>query len=151
MSGEARFEAIITPPRSFTRGGFLVVAALLGGGAVLSGGLFLAMGAWPVLGFLGAEIALALALILAHARWSGRESEVIVLDGGVLRVTRTDRRGRREMRELPAYWARVERPAGGGAAVVLHGERIGFGRHLTREECDDLAGALEAALRRGRG
>jgi uncharacterized membrane protein len=151
MNEAARFEAIITPPRSFSRGGFVVVATLLGGGAVLSGGLFLALGAWPVLGFLGAEIGLVLALILAHARWSGRESEVIVVADGMLRVTRTDRRGRREVREVPAYWARVERPEKGGAAVVLRGERIPFGRHLTREERDDLADALEAALRRARG
>jgi uncharacterized membrane protein len=151
MSEAARFEAIITPPRSFSRGGFVVLATLLGGGALLSGGLFLALGAWPVLGFLGAEIGLALGLLLAHARWSRRESEVIVLADGVLRVTRTDRRGRRQMREVPAYWARVERPESGGAAIVLHGERIAFGRHLTREECDGLAAALEAALRRARG
>jgi uncharacterized membrane protein len=151
MSNAASFEAIITPPHSFHRGGFLVIAALLGFGAVLSGGLFLALGAWPVLGFLGAEIGLALGLILAHARWSQRESEVIVLADGVLCVTRTDRRGQRMVRELPAYWARVERTPEGGAAVVLHGERISFGRHLTREECDALAEALEAALRRARG
>jgi uncharacterized membrane protein len=150
MTSAASFQAIITPPRSFHRGGFLVLAALLCGGAVLSGGLFLALGAWPVLGFLGAEIGFVLALILAHARGSGRESEVILLQGGVLRVTRTDRRGQRTVREVAAYWARVERPAEGGAAVVLHGERLDFGRHLTREECDDLAEALEAALRRAR-
>jgi uncharacterized membrane protein len=151
MSETARFEAIITPPRSFSRGGFVVLAALLAGGALLSGTLFVLLGAWPVLGFLGVEIALVLGLILAHARWSGRESEVIVVADGVLRVTRTDRRGQRTMRELPAYWARVERPPEGGAAVVMHGERIQFGRHLTREECDALAEALEAALRRARG
>ena len=148
------FEAICTPSRSLgPRGMRLVAAALLGGSAV-TGGLFLALGAWPVLGFTGLEAVLVLGLMGLHRRWSRRSMEMLVLTGDRLTIRRTDGRGRREEVSIDPYWARLrleERP-GRVSLLVLRqrGRAIEIGRLLGDEQKRDLAGALGDALRRWR-
>ena len=148
------FEAICTPSRSLGRRGMRLVAAALLGGSAVTGGLFLALGAWPVLGFTGLEATLVLGLMGLHRRWSRRSMEVLVLTGDRLTIRRTDGRGRREEFSIDPYWARLrleERP-GRVSLLVLRqrGRAIEIGRLLGDEQKRDLAGALGDALRRWR-
>lgn len=157
MSGSAEpilFEAVCTPPRSLTPRGFRVLAVLLGAGAALTGGLFWALGAWPILPFLGLEVGFALALVAVHAQGAARTSEVLLLTPGHLRILRTDSRGRQQEVVLDAYWARLtylEHPAHAGVLrVESRGRSVEIGRDLPAADKVSLHAALAEALRRAR-
>jgi uncharacterized membrane protein len=148
------FEAVCTPPRSLSRRGFRVFVALLCAFSALTGLLFLALGAWPILPFLGAEVGFALALVAMHGRGAARSAEVLLLTPGRLAISRTDSRGRRDEIELDPYWARltyVENPAHAGVLRIdSRGRAIEIGRHLSAAEKLSLRDALAAALARAR-
>ena len=149
----ATFEAVIIPHRSLTRAGlqWLVgVICLLS--AFISLGLWF-IGAWPVIGFNGAEITLAIVLLRRNARAS-RASEMLLLSDDGLRIIRTDMGGRRVERTLQSAWLRAgleERP-GRAPALWLsdRGSRMEVGAELGEDEMRDLAAALKLALHRHR-
>ncbi|MCO6415338.1 DUF2244 domain-containing protein [Siccirubricoccus sp. KC 17139] len=148
------FEAICTPARSLGQRGMLALCLALGLASAVTGGLFLWLGAWPVLGFSGGEAMLVLGLLALHRRWAARTAEVLVLTEGALTIRRTDARGRREELVLDPYWTRLrleERP-GRVSLLVLRrrGEAVEIGRLLGEDQKRDLAAALDAALRRWR-
>ncbi len=143
------FTATLSPQRSLDRSGLWIAAAVLGAAGSAIAVLFLALGAWPVVGFVGVEIALVIAVLLHHRR--GGTTEEVVLDGRTLTVTR--RRGRRAVTrwEFPPGWLRVTvvddehgRPA--GVLLASHGRRLAVGRFLSAEEQAAFAAALRAAL-----
>ena len=148
------FQAVCTPPQSFSRRGFRVLATLLGLFGAVTATLFLLLGAWPILPFLGLEVGFALALVALHARGAARTAEVLVLTADRLTITRTDTRGRREEIVLDAYWARVVyRPDPAHAGVLRlesRGRNAEVGRHLGAEEKASLHEALAGALARAR-
>lgn len=140
------FEAVSTPQRSLHPTAFLLLGALSATWALGGGLLFLLMGAWPVLPFLGLESGLVLLLVWLHHRWSGRAWEIVSLTASRLSIRRADWRGRREEAALDPYWARVEWSERDGLALVQRGQRVEIGRFLSEEEKQDLAAALKAAL-----
>lgn len=149
----ATFEAVIMPHRSLSRAGlrWLVgVICLLS--TLISLGLWF-IGAWPAVGFNGAEIALAIVLLRRNARAS-RASEMLFLSDEGLRIVRTDMGGRRVERRLQAAWLRAgleERP--GRAPALWLSDRNGrmeVGAELGEDEKRDLAAALASALHRHR-
>lgn len=148
------FQAVCTPPRSFSARGFRVLAGMLAVLATAQSILFLIIGAWPVLPFLGIEIGAALALVAYHARGAARMMEIVLLTPERLVVTRTDARGRREELVLDPYWARaVFRPDPAHAGVLRlesRGRSAEVGRHLAAEEKAALHEALSGALHRAR-
>jgi uncharacterized membrane protein len=148
------FEAVCTPACSLGPRGMGILCAGLLTGAAATGGLFLALGAWPILGFTGLEVAIVLGLLAAHRRGSGRAMEVLILTGRRLTIHRTDTKGRREEVSLDPYWARLrleERPGRVSLLVLCQRDRmVEIGRLLGDEQKRNLAGALEDALRRWR-
>lgn len=148
------FQAICTPPRSFTPLGFRVLALLLLVFGGLMGGLFLALGAWPILPFLGMEVGFALVLVALHARGAARAAEVLLLTPGRFSVVRTDTRGRRQEIALDPYWARLtyqENPAHAGVLrLTSRGQSVEIGRDLAADEKAALHRALAEALARAR-
>lgn len=148
------FEAVCTPPSSFTRRGYRVLVGVAAAGAVLPAAVALSWGAWPVMGFLGLELLLVLAAIAFHARRNARVREILLLEGGALRIHRTDARGRREDHSLDPYWLRVqlqEDPAGPTRLLLMQRRlAIEVGRSLGAEDKRSLADALRAALARYR-
>jgi uncharacterized membrane protein len=148
------FEAVITPHRSLGPRGLRVLAgAILLISVTVSTGLWLA-GAWPVVGVDVAEIALALLLLRWNAR-QRRACELLILGDSGMRIVRTDARGRREERVLPAAWLRVllEERQGRTPGLILlarGGARLEVAQALGEAEKRDLAGALAAALDRWR-
>jgi uncharacterized membrane protein len=148
------FQAICTPSRSLTRRGYRVFALLLGLLSGVVGVLFALLGAWPVLPFLGAEVAFALGLVALHVRGAARAAELVLLVPGRLSVTRTDARGRREAVVLDPYWARVtfeEDPGSAGSLrIESRGQVVEIGRDLAAAEKAALQEALDGALARAR-
>lgn len=148
------FEAVTKPPEGLSARGMRWLCRLALLAAAIPAVIFALMGAWPVLGFLGLEVALVLGLVAAHRRWSRAAVESVLLTEGRLLIRRADGRGRQERAELEPYWTQVtlqERP---GAAPLLtasaRGRTAEIGRFLSAEEKRALAGALQDALRRYR-
>ena len=131
-----------------------VVAALVIVASAAVAALFAALGAWPVIGFTGAEVLLVLGLLSLHRRRGRRALEVLALIGDRLVVRRTDARGRREEVALDAYWARVlleERPGTAGRLLLTERRRrVEVGGLLGDAERRELAAMLDEALRRYR-
>jgi uncharacterized membrane protein len=148
------FHAVLTAQRSLGMRGFAWAAGVLLVLAAISCGVFLTLGAWPVVGFVGGEVGLALLLLWLHQR-SGRGREELTLNGEGLTVARVDGAGRRVEWRLQPAWLRVAmRPAEGDAAahvqLASHGRTLAIGAFLTRDEQRELVTALEAALARWR-
>lgn len=144
------FEAVCTPPRSLTPRAFRVLAVLLIACAAVPALLFLLLGAWPVLGFLGGEVALVLGLVALQAHWARRVRETLVLTQGGLTISRVDHRGRHQTIRIDPYWARLGRDAGGRPALLQRDRSTAIGLPLSEEEREALADALAAALARWR-
>jgi uncharacterized membrane protein len=147
----ALFEAVCTPPAGLSARGMRALAAAVVVASAAIAALFAWLGAWPIIGFAGAEAALVIGLLALHRRWSRRMMEVLRLEGGRLVIQRTDWRGRRETLALDPYWTRLsleERPGRVSALVLRHRRRaVEIGALLGEEQKRDLAGALGAALR----
>lgn len=147
------FEAVIVPHRSLSARGLQVLSAAALAACLVSAGVFVALGAWPVGLFAGAELLLAVLLFRLHIR-AARASELLLLSQHGLRVVRTSPAGEVRARNLPADWMTVrleERPGRVPALVLLvQGTREEVGRDLGEAAKRDLAAALAEALHRRR-
>jgi uncharacterized membrane protein len=143
------FRAILHPHRSLGPRGFLVLMLAIGGVSFITGMVFLAMGAWPVMGFFGLDVALVYIAFKLNYR-SGRLYETIELTPETLTVTRVHPSGKRECFDFNPYWARVfvaEGPQGQtDLRLTSHGREFSFGRFLTDDERRDFSNALTGAL-----
>jgi uncharacterized membrane protein len=153
----ALFDAELTPHRSLSPRGFLLL--MLGICALsFTGGLaFFLAGAWPVIGFLGADLLLIyLAFKINYRR--GRLVERLYLTHDKLTVSRIWPGGRRSTWEFQPYWLQVvfderlqdEGPAASPLILRSHGRSLAVGSFLTGRERGELAAALRAALGRAR-
>lgn len=153
-SPEILFEAHSTPPLALSDRGLLLLAGMLGLGSLMTGVLFLVLGAWPVLGFSGAEGVLVVGLLLLYRRRARRRSELVLLTAEALTVRRRDNQGRPQVIRLDPYWARLrlrERPGRVSALhLVQRGAAVEIGQLLGEDNKRDLAEALGAALTRYR-
>jgi uncharacterized membrane protein len=126
----------------------------LGGASFVSGMLFLALGAWPVLGFFGLDVLLVYIAFQLNYR-TARLYETLDLTPASLVLTRVHPSGRQEQFDCNPYWARVnlrELPDGRTAlSVVSRGTELAFGAFLTDDERRDLASTLREALLAARG
>lgn len=145
------FDAVLTPHRSLGPLGFYLLMGFFACACLAVGIGFFIIGAWPVAGFLGLDVALLwLAFKLSYR--SGLLSEHLRLSATLLTVRRILPSGRvREWRFQP-YWLRVEMddPPRHDSHMTLasHGRRLTVGAFLNVTERLDLARALSAALDR---
>jgi len=148
------FRAVLTPHRSLGPTGFIVLMAALAGISFATGIAFLLIGAWPVLGFFGLDVALVYVAFKLNYR-SGRLYETVELTPAKLTWTRVHPSGRREQFDCNPYWARVnlrEWPDGRtDLRLIAQGKELVFGRFLTDDERRQFARALRGALVDARG
>ena len=151
------FEATLTPYRSLsTRGSFwlvMLVAAIWG---VMSLS-FLAMGAWPVLGFFGLDILLFGWLIWLNVR-DARRKETVSVSRTVLEVKRFCPKGlRRELHRFNPFGTRltIDRHEEFGVtklSLISRGKpEISLGNFLNPDDKESFASALALALAKARG
>lgn len=145
---------VLSPHRSLSRSGFLVLMAFIGGVSFVTGVVFALLGAWPVLGFFGLDVALI--WYAFHRNYhSGRQLETIDIADGRLTLTHVDMRGGRRRIELAAAWAdvRLDRGRDGRTRLALasHGREHPIGSFLTDDEKLELAPALRSAVIAARG
>jgi uncharacterized membrane protein len=143
------FHAVLRPYRSLSPCGFVAAMALVASVSVLTGGVFLIAGAWPVTGFFGLDVLLLYLALRLNYR-SGRLYETVDLTPARLVWTRVHPSGREEQFDCNPYWARVELTEAPNGQTRLgisaQGRHLVFGRFLTDDERRDFASALRAAL-----
>lgn len=147
------FEAVIVPHRSLSLTGLRVLLAVVLLSCAGSAAAFVAIGAWPVGVFAGAELLLAAYLFHLHMR-AARASEMLLLTSGGLRIVHTAPDGATTTRLLPADWmaVRLEERPGRVPALLLRtrGTSVEVGRELGEAAKRSLADALAEALERRR-
>jgi uncharacterized membrane protein len=148
------FRAVLTPHRSLSPRGFIILMTFIGSVSFIAGLSFLAMGAWPVMGFFGLDALLIYGAFKLNYR-AARRFEVVEITAGDLKLIRVHPDGRREEIALNPYWARphlAERPDGANRLYLRsHGRNYALGSFLTDDERRDLANALGHALADVRG
>ena len=148
------FRAVLRPHRSLSPRGFLILMTILGGVSFIAGISFALMGAWPVFGFFGLDVALIYLAFRLNYR-SGRLHEVVEIDKDELKVTRCHPSGRQEHFSFNPYWVHVRLLDRGNGrtdlTLQLHDKRLSLGKFLTDEERREVADAVKAALVTARG
>ncbi|MHC5655637.1 DUF2244 domain-containing protein [Stappia sp. ICDLI1TA098] len=144
------FSALLTPYRSLGQGGFRLLMAILGGTSLVSGLIFLSMGAWPVFGFLGLDV---LVVFLAF-RWNYRAArafEEVAVSRTEVIVRKVSSAGREQLFRFNPFWARLQlnEIADEGVVritLVARGQAVDIGGFLNPDDRTSFAGALRAAL-----
>jgi uncharacterized membrane protein len=148
------FSAILTPHRSLTRGGLLAVMIAIGGLSFVSGMVFLLMGAWPVTGFLGLDVALVYWALKANDRAAGA-CERISVTPETLRVEKVTASGEVAAWSANPLWVRLDRETDDEFGLqrlflVSRGRRFGIASFLPPREKETFAEALSKALAEAR-
>jgi len=148
------FSARLTPHRSLSPTGFMLVMLALISCSFTAGLVFWMMGAWPIVGFFGLDIFLVQLAFRLNYR-AARASEEVELYRDRLTVRRTAPNGRSSEFSLNPYWARLEverHPEIGVTRLRLasHGKRFTIAGFLGPHERESFADAFSAALAEAR-
>ena len=151
----AGFNALLTPHRSLSPHGFLVLMLAIGSVSFGTGIVFLLSGAWPVLAFCGLDVALIYIAFKLNYR-AARLHETVELTPRALVIKRMYPSGEEESWQFNPYWVRLVVEPGDDAdraelKLRSHGRELVFGRFLSEEEKVDFAHALSGALLAARG
>jgi uncharacterized membrane protein len=145
------FEAVVAPHRSLAPRHMAAVIGCMALGSLIVTSLMVVLGAWPVIGFNGADISLAAFLFWLNIR-AARAREIITLTSRALCVANTDLRGRRSSITLAPYWLSVTLQERAGTVPKLllttRGHTTEVARQLGEAQKRDLAAALTRALQR---
>jgi uncharacterized membrane protein len=144
------FSAVLTPHRSLPRTGFLLVMLAVGGCSFVAGLVFVIVGAWPVVGFLGLDVLLVYAAFRASYRAATAYEEVIVTPSE-LKVRKVSHRGEIAEWTLNPVWVRLERKTNEEFGIerlflVSHGRKLTVAGFLGPDEKANFAAALSTAL-----
>ncbi len=144
------FSALLTPHRSLSRTGFLVLMAFLSIVSFAAGLAFLLMGAWPVFGFFGLDVLVvywAFRINFRHAK----ATEEISITPSELRVRRVSHRGHVVEWVLNPLWVQLDQKTHAEFGIeklylVSRGRRVSVASFLGADEKASFAKALTAAL-----
>jgi uncharacterized membrane protein len=144
------FSAVLTPHRSLGRAGFLVLMALFGGVSFVAGMVFLMMGAWPVFGFFGIDVALLYWALKLNYRHAAAYEEVTVTPAA-LKVRKVSHRGRAREWVLNPLWVKLDMTEVHEFGIerlflVSRGKALTIASFLGPDEKASFANALGAAL-----
>jgi uncharacterized membrane protein len=146
----ALFSALLTPHRSLSGTGFLVVMGVIAGISFAGGVLFLALGAWPIIPFLGLDLALIYWAFRASYRAAAAYEQVTVTPSE-LHVKKVSARGQVAEWSLNPVWVRLERETHEEFGLlklflVSRGRKLPIAGFLGPEEKASFANALGDAI-----
>lgn len=151
LEGPLHFNAVVTPHRSLSRKGFIVLMSVLVSVNFAAGMIFLLKGAWPVFGFCGLDVALVWWAFRANYR-AARAHETVQLSDDELLIRRVDRHGQAKAFRFQPYWVRLELVENPDESTNLylrsHGKSFELAHMLSPDERLQFARALQAALRK---
>jgi uncharacterized membrane protein len=144
------FSALLTPHRSLSRTGFLVLMGFVSAVSFAAGLAFLLMGAWPVLGFFGLDVLAIYWAFRVNFRHAEATEEIRVTPFE-LRVRRVSHRGHVVEWVLNPLWVQLDQKAHAEFGIeklylVSKGRRVSVARFLGADEKASFAKALTAAL-----
>ena len=144
------FSAVLTPYRSLGKTGFAVLMACVAAICLVSGVLFLAMGAWPVFMFFGLDVLIIWFAFKLNYRAARAYEEVDVFPGEVT-IRQVSPAGRVNTHSFNPYWARlhVERLEDEGVVRITltsHGNSLDVGQFLNPPDKESFARAFAGAL-----
>lgn len=146
-------DAEIRPHRSLSNAGFIAVMAALGGVSFIAGIFYVAIGAWPVMGFFGLDVLLVLLAFRLSYR-QARLTERVRVTADAVDVERTQPSGARRAWRLPTYWTRVriDDPVEHASQLELsaRGETLVVGAFLAPKERSRFAQTLRGAIAEAR-
>jgi uncharacterized membrane protein len=147
------FERVLLPYRSLPPRGFNMLMLVLAAISIVVGTLFVSLGAWPVCGFFGLDVALVyLAFRLSYR--SARQRETLRLADDQLTVERVGIRGERRLWRFQPFWVRVVFEERGDEsnrlALASHGRQLPIGSFLPPPMRREVATTLRDALARWR-
>lgn len=151
VDGAVLYSAELRPHRSTApRAATTIVLAVGSVWGVISLA-FIAMGAWPVLPFLGLEVLLLLIFFRLNHR-AGNACEAIALTPQALTVRRIDHWGKQSQVSFPPHWLQVnlepDPSRDNRLELRSHGRSLTIGSFLLPQEREQLAFALRRALGR---
>lgn len=150
---EVLFDAHIRPNRSLPNPGFYALMIALVALSFTAGIAFVAMGAWPVIGFFGADVLLVWLCFRLSYR-DGKRLEIVRVTPRDILVARRGPTGQETRYRLPAAWTRVELDGEGEpdvqARLSSQGKCLIIGALLSPKEREALAQAVREALHKAR-
>ena len=149
------FAATLTPHRSLSRRGMRIVIAVMAIGASIPGMLFFALGAWPIVGFMGLDVALVWWALSASLR-DGRQFEVVTLWPDQLELRRVPPSGKEELLRFNPFFVKLvidrdynERTT--GLHLRTRESDTEIGSFLTADDKASFAKVFGTALKKARG
>lgn len=145
------WHAELTPHRSLSKQGFLLLMGLVIAVNLVVGGLFAIVGAWPVAGFAGLDVLIVWLAFRANFA-AARQIERISITEHELVVERRQGDNPPEQQHFVRRWTRVEldedreRELIGRLMLVSGRSRLAIGDFLAPEERKTLALALRQAI-----
>ena len=144
------FSAVLRPHRSLRNVGFVVLMLAYGIFSFVAGIVFMAMGAWPVVGFCGVDVLLLyLAFRINYARAAAYEE--VTVTPSTLTVRKVNHRGRVREYVLNPVWVRLEKQTHEAYGlerlfVVSRGRQLSLATFLGPDDKSAFADALGRAL-----
>jgi uncharacterized membrane protein len=150
-SGDAIYmDAVLRPNRSLSQRGFQIVMLALAAMSLSASLAFLAIGAWPVIGFLGLDVLLVYLAFKVSFKAGARECETVKVSASQIAISKTCPKGRVGWWRVPPSFARVviEELNEDEAKVVLTagGGELPLANCLSSDERRAFGAALKAAL-----
>ncbi|MFT6669973.1 MAG: putative membrane protein [Afipia broomeae] len=144
------FSARLTPHRSLSRHGFLVLMAFVIAVSFAAGIMFLMMGAWPVLAFFGLDALIIYWAFKLNFRRADAIEDIVVTPYEI-RVRRISHRGHVVEWTLNPLWVQLEQKSHAEFGIeklylVSRGRRLSIGSFLGPDEKASFAKALTTAL-----
>lgn len=153
MEGPYYMDAVITPHRSLSRRGFIILISVLTGINTLTALLFVWLHAIPVPLFIGLDV-IAIIVALIASRRAARNLERVQVTSSEVRVVRETPKGAHTIWLSPTAFTRValvgEDEDYQDLQIRLSDRGVAVARALTRSERRDFAVALERAIRNAR-
>ena len=147
------FERVLGPHRSLPPRGFRLLMLGLGLFSLAAGIGFVSVGAWPICGFFGLDVAL-LYLAFRISYRSARQRETLRLADDQFTVERVGIYGERRQWRFQPFWLRVvleERPnQSNRLSLASHGKSLVIGDFLAPPLRRELAANLREVLERWR-
>ncbi len=151
LDEKSGFAVILNPHRSLTRAGFIAIMLVIAGVSFLCGVAFVFMGAWPVAGVFGLDVALV--WYAFHRNFDDADRhETLQSCGSELILRRFVKSVETEAHNFVKSWTRVEiahdeeRDLTGPLYLITRGRRHELASFLGAAERLSLADAIKAEL-----
>lgn len=144
------FRALLTPHRSMGRNGFIVLMAMVSAVSFGVGLFFWSIGAWPVFGFFGLDVALIYLAFRLNYR-AARAREEVSVSRVAVDIRKIAPSGRAAEHRFNPFWARFqvsrhEEIGITGMAVEGQGRVVSVGGFLNPDDRESFATAFGRAL-----